>query len=265
MNPHDTRHPRHPGFTSRPRALAVPGACLTAALLLLGTGCAPKYTDTQAFLRSPMPLVSEAEYRLAPPDVIVIRSKRVREIDNHTETIRPDGKITLPLIGSVFIAGKTCEESSAELELLAREYYQDADVSLRVSEYASKKILVFGEVSSPGQYAYDGTNTILDTLAAAQPTRLADPARIQVLRPGRDGKPTHRMTIDLNKMVRQGDTSLDAILLDGDILYIPPNPLARVGLAFQQLLLPIQPAASTVQGPGDIGKQATGKRYGRSD
>lgn len=239
-----------------------PLTALAAALLAL-TGCAPTYTDYSAFIRQPRPLVTASEYRMAPPDVILITSKRVKEINGHQEVIRPDGRITLPLLGSIYVAGRTCEEVSAELESLAQQYYEEADVSLRVVRYASQKIFVFGEVFAPGPYPYDGANTVLETLAAAQPSRLADPSRIAILRPSPDGELRKRMTIDLDKMVKEGDTALDAVLENGDIIYVPPNPLAAMGLALQQLLLPIQPAAATVRGPAEIESTTMGTTYGR--
>jgi len=237
---------------------------ITAGMLvLLLAGCqTTSYTDFDSFVRDPQPLVTTTDYKLAPPDVIRITSKRVRELHGHVETIRPDGRITLPLIGAVMVAGKTPEQASIEVENLARDFYEDADVSIRVDIFRSKKVFVFGEVQVVGAYPYDGTNTVLKTLATAQPTRLADPANIQVMRPNRDGQMVKRMTIDLNKMVKEGDTALDAVLEEGDILYVPPNPMASIGLAFQQLLLPLQPAANTVQAPTDIATYSDQRPFG---
>jgi len=231
------------------------------AALTLVAGCAKTYTDYDAFVRQPRPLVSTTTYRIMPPDVILITSKRVRELNNHREQVRADGRITLPLLGSVFIAGKTTEQVSAELETMAREYYDDADVSLRVITYASQKIFVFGEVNSPGPYPYTGANTVLSTLSRAQPSRLADPSKIRVLRPGEDGELVHRMPINLNDMVKEGDVSLNAVLEEGDIIFVPPTGFAAVGLAFQQLLLPIQPAAAVVGGPPDIYSSTRSQSY----
>lgn len=233
-------------------------------LLLSLVGC-EYYTDYSAFLSEPDALVSATDYRIAPPDQIMIHSKLVRELNGYSELIRPDGKITLPLLGSVFITGMTCEEASMVLEDMAQDYYEGADVSLRVTGYNSKKVFVFGEVAGPGPYRYNGGNTILATLAAAQPTRLADPGRIHVLRPNRDGDLINRMTIDLDRMVKTGDVGLNAVLEEGDIIYVPANAFAAVGLAFQQLLLPIQPAAATVRGPASIEETAVGTTYGRED
>ncbi|GAB4192871.1 MAG: polysaccharide biosynthesis/export family protein [Phycisphaeraceae bacterium] len=237
---------------------------LAVMLVVACGGCTKTYTDYSAFINEPRPLVTATEYRMAPPDTIQIYSKRVREIHRHTESISPDGKITLPLLGRVFVAGKTTEEVEKELQLLAQEYYEDADVSVRVVEYASKKIFVFGEVSRPGPYAYNGANTVLDTMAKAQPTRLADPSKIVVLRPNADGELIRKMTVDLDKMVKEGDTLLNAVMEEGDIIYVPPTPLASVALGFQQLLLPFQPIASTIAGPATIENEARGSAsYGK--
>lgn len=239
---------------------------LLVVCALVVTGCAKSYTDYSSFIAEPRPVVTATDYRMAPPDVIQIYSKRVREINGHREIISPDGKLTLPLLGRVFVAGKTTEEVTAELELLAQEYYEDADVSVRIVGYYSKKIFVFGEVSRPGPYNYNGANTILETLSRAQPTRLANPSKIQVLRPNADGELIRRMTVDLNRMVKEGDTLLDAVMEEGDIIYVPPTALAAIGLGFQQLLLPFQPIAQTIAGPADIQYEARGRsEYGPHD
>lgn len=235
--------------------------CLVAAL----GGCNSTYTDYSAFVSSPGPVVSAEEYRMAPPDVIKITSKRVREINNHREQIRSDGMITLPLLGDFYVAGRTAGDVSAELSQWARQYYEDAEVTVRVVGYNSKKIYVFGEVSAPGPYSYHGANTILRTLARAQPSRLADPNRIQILRPGRNGEMIHRMTISLNRMVREGDVSLDTVLEEGDIIFVPANTLATLGLGLQQLLLPITPAASVASGPVDIDQSLRSSPYAKEE
>ena len=229
---------------------------------LVMTGCV-RHKDVDTFVRTPQPLVTATEYRISPPDVVTISSRRVKEINDHREMVRTDGKVTLPLLGAYFIAGKTTEEARDDLEKLAKEFYQDADVSVRVTEYNSKKIFVWGQVGAPGPYPYDGTNTIFRTLSEAQPTHLSNKKQIEVLRPNREGKLIRRMTIDLDKMVEDGDMALNAVLEENDVIFVPANPLAAVGLTLQQLLLPIQPAASVVAGPADIAGNATGVRpYG---
>lgn len=262
MKPTITMPCEPPARRTRPRPRRVVVWIGLLGLAVLACGCT-RYHDVDAFVHTPVPVVTATEYRMAPPDVVLIESKRVREINGHSEMIRTDGKITLPLLGTVMIAGKTPEEAAADLQKMARDYYNDADVTLRVVEYQSKLIYVWGQVSSPGPYPYDGTNTIFRALSEAHPTYLSDYGRVEVMRPGRNGAPTKRMTIDLDDMAKKGDMTFNAVLEEGDVIYVPANPLAAAGLALQQLLLPIQPAAQVVNGPAQIVESAYGKRaYG---
>lgn len=238
-------------------AMALAGATVLA-------GCA-RYHDYSAFVREPRPVSSEVTYTLEPPDEVHISSRRVREIASHYERIRPDGKITLPLLGPVHAAGKTPESLRAELQTLATKYYEDADINVKVTSFASKKVFVFGEVSVPGPYPYTGNNTVLGMLARAQPNRLADPGRIHVLRPSPDGDLVRRMTISLDQMIKTGDTTLDVVMEEGDIIYVPANPLAATGLAIQQLLLPLQPAVATVQSPTQLYDYSNQEPYKSSE
>jgi len=251
--------------TSQRTGRATAAATLLLAVLIAVGGCSQKhYADYSAFLQEPRPLVSSSTYRIMPPDIIQIDAEHVREIHGHREQVRADGRLTLPLLGSVYVAGKTPEEVGQELETMSRRYYDDAEVTLRVVSYRSQKIFVFGEVSIAGAYPYTGANTVLAMLATAQPTRLANTSRIHIHRPDRNGELTRHMTIDLDKMVRRGDMSLNAVLEEGDIIYVPPTGFASVGLALQQLLLPIQPAASVVAGPTDIYDNSQQRPYGNN-
>jgi protein involved in polysaccharide export with SLBB domain len=232
---------------STARACAV---CFALTMALAG-GC-ERFHDVEAFQVPPHPVVTGKPYRVAPPDEIAIFSPQAKEIDGMHVEVSPSGTLDLPLMGSVPVAGLTVDEIGQAIQEKAAEFYQEVDVAVQVSAYRSKHIMVFGEVSAPGRYAYTGSDTILTLLARAQPSRLADDNRIQVIRPTGDGKTAHRMTIELGKWIERGELDRDALLQDGDIVYVPPNGLARVGLAMQQLLLPIQPAAATMRGPADI-------------
>lgn len=234
-----------------------------ALLWLVGCSSNPQFTDYDAFIEEPRLPASSAPYLIEPPDVLQITSGRVQELKQYTQVVSPDGYIDVPLLGKTYVAGRSTDSLKQELEERARFYYQDADVNVRVSRYASKKLYVFGQVSSPGPYIYNGNNTVLSTLAAAQPTPMADPTAIAIVRPDENGELRARMTINLDQMIREGDTNLNAVLQDGDIIYVPASGLAKVALTFQQLLLPLQPIAATVQAPAQIGAQTVGERpYG---
>lgn len=236
-----------------PRSRSLMVCLLLACLGVLSTGCATKYHDYDAFVHRPMPIVTATEYRLSPPDVLMITSSRVPEIKEMQQTVHPDGTIRLPLLGAFHVANKTLEEVREMLTTEARRYYNGADVSVWVVGFRSKKVYVYGHVRQPGPYVYDGANTIMETLSAAQPTDLADMTRIRIVRPTltRDKEPK-RMTINLEEMAHRGIQYHEAVLEEGDVIYVPPTALARVGLALQQLLLPLQPAAATVAAPARI-------------
>ena len=239
------------------------GVVSAAAVLLLVTGC-QRYHDVGAFLPQAEPVGMDQPYTVGSPDVLLVRSSLIPEINNQRIIVMPDGRIELPLLGQVRVSGYTTNQIAAEIRTRALQFYTEADVVVQVTDFRSKHIYVFGEVGRPGRYPYTGSDTVLDLLALAQPSRLADNNRIQVLRPDDEGELVERMTIELNKWIEEGLTDRNALMAEGDILYIPPNGLARVGLAIQQLLLPIQPAAATVAGPADIDNSITSLQGGSS-
>ncbi|MFK7789361.1 MAG: polysaccharide biosynthesis/export family protein [Phycisphaeraceae bacterium] len=240
-------------------------ASLSAAVLLLLAGCSsnPQFTDYHAFIEEPRMPASNAPYLIGPPDVLEFRSTRVREIGTYREAVSPDGFVNVPLLGRVYVAGRTVQSLQQELEQRASFYYQDADINCRVTIYASKKIFVFGQVQSPGAYFYNGSNTVMNTLARAQPTDRADPSSIAIVRPDENGELRARMTVNLDHMIRTGDTTLNAVLQEGDVIYVPPSGIGKATISFEQLLMPLQPLAGLINGPARISETATGDRpYG---
>lgn len=236
---------------------------LAAALMLSGCSSNPQFTDYHAFVQEPRMPASSAPYLVGPPDVLEFRSTRVKEIGTYREAVSPDGFVNVPLLGRVYVAGRTVQSVQQELEQRASFYYQDADVNVRVNRYASKKIFVFGQVRAPGEYFYNGSNTVMNTLARAQPTERADPGSITIIRPDENGELRARMTINLDHMIQTGDTTLNAVLQEGDVIYVPPTGIAKATMSFEQLLMPLQPLSSLINGPANISESATGDRpYG---
>src|SRR5437588_12213470 len=79
--------------------------------------------------------VSATEYRVAPPDKLAIRAPGIKELDQFTTAIRPDGKISLSLVGEVYVVGKTPGEIGQEITSAAARYYNDAEIRIDVVEY----------------------------------------------------------------------------------------------------------------------------------
>jgi protein involved in polysaccharide export with SLBB domain len=161
------------------RCLGVLVGCLLVAAAM---GCGGKHDRLKAFLQEPRSPVSGTEYRILPPDMLQINSIHVPDINNFKVQVRPDGKINLPLLGEVMVAGNTPAEIEAVLKAMSREFYEEVDATVQVSEFRSQKIYVFGQVTRPGPMPWTGTDTVLDILAQVQPMPTAWPERIVIVR-----------------------------------------------------------------------------------
>lgn len=248
----------------------------TFILLACASGGCYDAREVNNFLLKHRTPVSGAEYRVLPPDVLLVTSQRVAEINNLQTQIRPDGRINLPLLGELCVAGSTPAEIETAIREAAQQYYDEVDANVQVLGYNSQRFFVFGQVARPGPYPWTGHDTLLDALAQAQPTFLAWPERISVVRapPPQEGgvkaeinpedyaqsgirpedpdRPRHQLRINMMAMVETGDLSNNIMLLPNDVIYVRPNPLAAVGLAIQSLLFPIRPAAETIVTPNVI-------------
>jgi polysaccharide export outer membrane protein len=257
-------------------SLAHPGWVILLAMALAAplAGCATNQESLIKFLVSAQKASKpSSEYRIMPPDVVVINAMPTEEYVNRAVCVGPDGKAFLPLVGSFQLAGKTSTQIAAELTENLRDYYQDVQVTVSIAEYRSQKYYILGEVTRPGVYPYTGNDNLLGAVANAVPTRLAWPERIYVVRglhpvPGEngievdaqghlDGKP-QRIRVNLMEMAADGHLSANLALAQDDVIYVPANPFAKVGLAIQNLLLPATPAVSAVGLPYQMKDSANG-------
>jgi len=196
--------------------------------------------------------VSASEYRVQPPDVLEISCAQSPEIDGEEQPLRQDGKISLRLLGEVEVAGLTPMEASRKLESLLSKYYVDPRVSVRVTDYRSKRFFVFGQVSRPGSYLYTGRDTLLNVLSQAQPTFLAWRSQVKLIRPSHDDSKRHVMTVDAERIVQQGKLEQNVMLQENDIVYVPPTPFAWIGLRMREIVWPVSPIMGAAETPADV-------------
>jgi polysaccharide export outer membrane protein len=222
--------------------------CLGLAFLLAAAGCAPHYTDYAAFIKKPRPIVGGKPYVIEPPDTIRIIAPNAPEINNAQVTLRPDGVVTIYLLGDVFAAGKTPTQLASEIEEKVLKYYVDATVQVEVVGFNSKFYYMAGETGA-GPKPYTGKDTVLDAVLRAGIPRSAWPEKLVVLRPNEEEQLIRRMSVNFRDIIEKGDLSHNAVLEEGDIVFMPINPLAAVGVAVQNLLSPIQPIITTVEQP----------------
>ena len=220
-------------------------------IIVLATGCSSTHEEMVAFLRANDASVSTGHYTVNPPDTIAFHAPGAGEIDGVVQRVRSDGKVALRLLGEIHVAGLTTQEIAEKIKAQLSRYYIEPEVVVEVAGFQSQQYFVFGEVNSPGPKPFTGRDTLIKALAAAQPTFLAWRAQIHLVRPDPDTGESKVIIIDLDRMVRNGDTEQNVLLQPGDIIEVPPTPLAWVGHRVRELLYPVTPAlrawASPVQ------------------
>ena len=135
--------------------------------------------------------------------------------------VRPDGAISLPLVGDVPATGRSASRDRRRRpERLHRFYQDDPPVTLQVQDVKSYKIYVVGEVNKPGEFAPSQEVTVLMSLSLAGGfTRFADADRIVIVR--RDARGERRIPFDYSAVVSHGDLQENIALELGDTVIVP--------------------------------------------
>jgi len=225
-------------------------ALLAVAGSLVVAGCAPpNYADYDDFMKKPRPIVGGKPYVIEPPDTLRIIAPNAPELNGVSVTLRPDGVVTIYLLGDVFAAGKTPTQLASEIEEKILKYYEDVTVQVEVVGFNSKFYYMAGETAM-GPKPYTGKDTVLDAVLRAGIPRSSWPQHLVVLRPNEEEQLISRMKVDFREMIQEGNLRYNAVLEEGDIVFMPINPLAAIGVAVQNLLQPVNPVITTVQTPG---------------
>lgn len=158
---------------------------------------------------------SQEVYLLGPGDTIEVSIFGEPDL-TRTVTVKPDGTISLPLIGEVKAAGKTTNQLVAELTTLYRKYLRAPAISVVIREFRVDRIYLLGQVNRPGEYQVRPGMGILEILASAGgPTTRADLTKAVIIR-GR----TEALQLNLLEAFAK-NKSPDVKLLPGDVLFIP--------------------------------------------
>jgi polysaccharide export outer membrane protein len=157
-------------------------------------------------------------YRIGPEDVVQV-SVWGNEAVSRTAPVRPDGRISLPLLNDVQAAGLTPMELRDELSRRLGEYMPQPEVAVSVTEVRSFKVSVMGAVGKPGRYELKSRATVIDLLAMAQGfTEFASRSRVVVLRS--EGNRVDRLAFDYDK-VASGSAGNNFYVHAGDIILVP--------------------------------------------
>jgi polysaccharide export outer membrane protein len=174
---------------------------LAIAAFGVAAGCAHETT--------PPPTMPTAEYRIGKEDVVAVEVWKDPAL-SAKEPVRPDGKISLPMIGDITAEGRTAKELPMVNEPV---------VSVQVSEINAAKFFVLGEVAHAGAYPVRGTMNVLQALAiAGGPTEYANRGGIVVIRHGNDGKEA-RYNVNYREVVSGKAQAIQ--LIPGDTVFVP--------------------------------------------
>ena len=181
---------------------------------------APESQAARTFTEESVSEPPEENYVIGPQDVIAVNVWREPEL-SRVVPVRPDGKISLPLVGEMTASGLTPPMLETRISKRLEAYVHKPEVTVIVQEANSHKFYIIGQVERPGAYVLASDMTVLDALAAAGGFRdFAKVKKIYLLRRRSDGT---RISIPFNfkEAVNGRGHYREVKLLPGDTIVIP--------------------------------------------
>ena len=159
------------------------------------------------------------KYVIGPEDVLSIHVWKEDALTRQVP-VRSDGKISLPLIDEVQAAGLTPVQLKEKLTLRLKEFMDNPNVSVIVTQANSQKVYVSGEVRTPGVYPLRGETTLLQVIPMAGGfTEWADQKKVLVIR--KEGEKDRRIVVNYKKIVSGDDMGSNIVLKPGDTIIVP--------------------------------------------
>jgi polysaccharide export outer membrane protein len=162
------------------------GLSLTlVAVTVAGQQPEPRPAVTAAAPKTPatIPLVAPSDYIIGSDDVLSVLFWNDKDLSAPEVTVRPDGKVTLPLLNDVQATGRTPEQLREAIKEAAQKYVEDPNPTVIVKEIKSRRVFITGQVDKPGIYALTGPTTILQLIAIAGGLKeFADGKKISLMR-----------------------------------------------------------------------------------
>jgi polysaccharide export outer membrane protein len=158
--------------------------------------------------------VDPASYVIGPEDILSVRVWREPDFTGQ-HTVRPDGKITLPLVGDMQASGLTPERLASQTKQALSEYLNDPQVDVTIAQVNSKKYYVSGEINRPGQYPLVVPTKVFDALNNAGGFRdFANKKDIVIVRGDQ------RIKFNYNEVVNGKKLDQNILLQNGDTILV---------------------------------------------
>jgi polysaccharide export outer membrane protein len=200
------------------------------ALALVAATGAPAARAQQALPAANMPAEGKpaptqsvplpSDYVIGPEDMLQITVWKNESL-SRALPVRPDGKISLPLLHDVQAAGLTPMQLQEKLATALGEFMPNPEVSVTVTDVRSYRVSVLGEVQRPGVLQLRSTTTVLEAIALAGGFRdFASPGKIVILRKNGDGQ-TEKIPFNYNRVVKDNRADGNVNLKSGDVVVVP--------------------------------------------
>ncbi len=193
---------------------------------------------------------TEENYAAVGDQVLVTDPLNAEFLTSPPQPVDIDGTIEMPEIGSVHVAGLTEGEIAALLTGLYRPYFDDMRISVRIKTQ-SKWFFVFGEVAKEGRQPLaavgSGDVTVLEAAMLAGPNKVtSNLSRVKLVR----GDPVDPLivVVDLERLLRTGDTTYNIRIRENDIIVVPPTLIGALGNALTQLVYPVTQVVGALVG-----------------
>lgn len=188
--------------------------------LLFVTGCS---SSSLNMLPEAAPQIS-TDYLIGPGDKLEIFVWRNPDLSSNV-IVRPDGRISSPLIDDMDVSGLQATEIAREIEVQLGKYIRTPKVTVIVSAFNStvdQQIRVIGNATNPKKLPYRAGMTLLDVMIEVDGlSEFADGDEAKLIRKA-DGK-QRQYTIELDSLIRRGDISKNRVVLPGDTIIIPES------------------------------------------
>ncbi len=202
--------------SSRRAALAAGGAALVS--LLAACGSTGNFPPAPATIDSP-----DLRYRIGPLDTLNVVVWRNADLST-TITVRPDGRISTPLVEDIVAAGRTPADLAREIEKALAKFIRDPVVTVVVGGFQGTygdQIRIVGEATRPQAVPYRQEMTVLDVMIQAGGlTDFADGNGAVLVRGSEQGK---QFRLRLKDLLKRGDISANAAVKPGDIIIVPQS------------------------------------------
>jgi polysaccharide export outer membrane protein len=202
-----------------------------ACVVSMAVGCSTT-------LRPPPESGFPAYYRVGSPDQLRITVLPDPPLERQ-ERVRPDGRISIDLIGDVDAAGRTTQEIAADIEERIARYKLDPRVTVSVAMSLTDSITIFGEVRSPGAFPLERETRLAEAIGLrGGPTPFARRGKVRVIR-----------------VVEEETEVIMANLAAIQIVVVPANVLAQIGYLIQNITFPF----TTIFSPASAGMAMSGR------